>query len=80
MGDNAMKGMRLAVTILLAFLGVGAVVGAVPMILWPFETQWNLLPVSVLDYSPFHFSIPWDHSSAFEWPVGVVGALAGDRA
>jgi hypothetical protein len=24
------------------------------MILWPHETQWNLLPVSVLRYSPFH--------------------------
>lgn len=54
-----MKGMRVAVMILLAFLGVGAVVGAVPMILWPLETQWNLLPVSVLQYSPFHsFLIP----------------------
>jgi hypothetical protein len=54
-----MKGMRVAVMILLAFLGVGAVVGAVPMILWPLETQWNLLLVSVLQYSPFHsFLIP----------------------
>jgi hypothetical protein len=59
MGDNAMKAMRVAVMILLAFLGVGALVGAVPMILWPFETQWNLLPLSVLQYSPFHsFLIP----------------------
>ena len=49
-----MKGTRIAVMILLAFLGVGSVVGAVPMILWPHETQWNLLPVSVLRYSPFH--------------------------
>ena len=54
-----MKGVRVAVMILLAFLGVGAVVGAIPMILWPFGTQWNLLPVSILQYSPFRsFLIP----------------------
>lgn len=54
-----MKGVRSAAMILLTFLGVGAVVGAVPMILWPLQTQWNLLPVSVLQYSPFHsFLIP----------------------
>ena len=54
-----MKSMRVATMILLAFLGAGSVVGAVPMILWPYKTQWNLLPVSVLQYSPFHsFLIP----------------------
>jgi len=54
-----MKGMRVSVMILLAFLGVGAIVGAVPMILWPHQMQWNLLPVSVLQHSPFHsFLIP----------------------
>jgi hypothetical protein len=54
-----MKGARSTAMILLAFLGVGAIVGAVPMILWPLQTQWNLIPVSVLQYSPFHsFLVP----------------------
>jgi hypothetical protein len=54
-----MKGVRIAAIVLLAFLGVGTVVGSVPMILWPRQTQWNLLPVSVLQFSPFHsFLIP----------------------
>ena len=54
-----MKGVRSTAMILLAFLGVGAVVGSIPMIIWPMQTQWNLLPVNVLQYSPFHsFLLP----------------------
>jgi len=49
-----MKRMRRATLVLLAFLGLGAFVGAIPMILWPMKTQWNLLPVSILEHSPFN--------------------------
>ena len=40
--------------VLLAFLGIGAVVGAVPMIAGSFLPVGELMPLSLLRFSPFH--------------------------
>ena len=40
--------------VVLAFLGIGAVVGAVPMIASSFLPIGEFMPLSLLRYSPFH--------------------------
>ena len=48
-----MKFLRFLSMGLLLFLGLGALVGAIPMILYPKNNQWGLMPLSLLQYSPF---------------------------
>lgn len=48
-----MKLARIAAIVLLAFLGITSIVGAVPMLLDPHGQPWQL-PQNLLDHSPFH--------------------------
>ncbi len=53
-----MKFLRLSAIVLLAFLGVTAIAGSIPMLLYP-EGNEILLPLSLLQYSPFSsYTIP----------------------
>jgi len=53
-----MKIVRALAIATLGFLGVGAVAGAVPLIMDP-SGKWMGMPISLLDHSPFHsFLIP----------------------
>lgn len=45
---------RVAAIIMLAFLGLSAIAGSVPMIVGSFQSTWNMMPLSLLQYSPFH--------------------------
>ena len=47
-----MKFLRLSAVLLLAFLGLTAIAGSIPMLLYP-EGNEILLPLSLLQYSPF---------------------------
>jgi hypothetical protein len=49
-----MRFVRPVAIFLLAFLALGAFVGAVPMIVRPYSNQWGVMPLSLLQYSPFH--------------------------
>ena len=49
-----MRFVRPFAIFLLAFLSLSAFVGAVPMITHPLSNQWGFMPVSLLQYSPFH--------------------------
>jgi hypothetical protein len=49
-----MKCVRLGALILLLFLGTGGIVGGVHLIVHPYENQWGVMPLSLLQYSPFH--------------------------
>jgi len=49
-----MKYARLGTLILLPFLGAGGIVGGVHLIAHPCENQWGVMPLSLLQYSPFH--------------------------
>ena len=54
-----MRFVRPAAIFLLAFLALSAFVGAMPMIVYPCNNQWRVMPLSLLQYSPFHtFMIP----------------------
>lgn len=48
-----MKGVRILVIVVLSFLGLSAIVGAVPMLMHPTSEPWAM-PQSFLRYSPFH--------------------------
>jgi hypothetical protein len=48
-----MKTLRIVAIAVLAFLGLSAVVGAIPMIAHPADEPWAM-PQSLLQYSPFH--------------------------
>lgn len=47
-----MKMARMGAIVLLAFLGISALVGSVPMILYPGGSA--MMPLSILEHSPFH--------------------------
>ena len=49
-----MKCVRLWALILLVFLGAGGIYGGIHLIAHPYENQWGLMPLSLLQYSPFH--------------------------
>jgi hypothetical protein len=49
-----MRLVRWCAMAVLAFLGLGAIVGAVPMIAGSFLPMGEFLPLSLLRYSPFH--------------------------
>ena len=49
-----MKCVRLSALILLMFLGVGGIVGGVPMIVSSLTHTNGFMPLSMLQYSPFH--------------------------
>jgi len=48
-----MKLARITAIVLLAFLGISSIVGAVPMLLDPHGQPWQM-PQSLLEHSPFH--------------------------
>ena len=48
-----MKVARIVAITALVFLGVSAVVGAIPMLVHPSDEPWAM-PQNVLQYSPFH--------------------------
>lgn len=49
-----MKFARVAAIATLAFLGISAIAGAVPMIVGSLRGGWSFMPLSMLQYSPFH--------------------------
>ena len=55
----AMKTVRKIVIAALVFVSFTAIVGAVPLILYPSDRPWGYMSQSMLQYSPFHsFLIP----------------------
>jgi hypothetical protein len=53
-----MKGIRILAIVALSFLGLSAIVGAVPMLMHPNGEPWAM-PQSLLQHSPFHsFLVP----------------------
>ena len=56
---EAMKFVRGASILLLFFLSLGALAGAVPMLIDPTGTRFGFMPLSLLRYTPFHsFLVP----------------------
>ena len=49
-----MKCVRLWALVLLAFLGIGGIAGAVPMIVSAVRQTPGVIPLSLLQHSPFH--------------------------
>jgi hypothetical protein len=45
---------RKIAVVVLWFLGISALVGAVPLILFPYGEPWGFMSQSLLRYSPFH--------------------------
>jgi len=57
--SQAMKSVRKIAIALLGFLSLSAIVGAVPLILYPSGHPWGYISLDMLQYSPFHsFLIP----------------------
>ncbi len=55
----AMNRVRKIAIALLVFLGLSAIAGAVPLILYPTGAPWGFMSLEMLRYSPFHsFLIP----------------------
>jgi hypothetical protein len=52
-GVDALRTARIVALVALAFLGLSAIVGAIPMLLHPAGEPWSM-PQSLLRYSPFH--------------------------
>jgi len=48
-----MKAFRIVAIVMLVFLGLSGIVGAVPMLMHPAGEPWSM-PQSLLRYSPFH--------------------------
>lgn len=49
-----MRFARTTAVAILAFLGLGAIAGSIPMIADPLGTSWGIMPLSMLQHSPFH--------------------------
>lgn len=49
----SMKAARILVTTALVFLGLSAIMGAIPLLMHPAGKPWTM-PQSLLQYSPFH--------------------------
>lgn len=49
-----MRFARVAAIVMLTFLGLSAIAGAVPMIAGSLRSAWSIMPLSLLRYSPFH--------------------------
>jgi hypothetical protein len=51
--DPKMKAARIVAIVMLVFLGLSGIVGAIPMLRHPNDEPWHMLQ-SLLQYSPFH--------------------------
>jgi hypothetical protein len=51
--DAKMKAARIVAIVMLVFLGLSGIVGAIPMLMQPHDEPWHM-PQSLLQYSPFH--------------------------